>query len=171
MGSGEPQYQLTVRTKVAVDERRYRRGQGIAGKIKSAHNFRRDILRGILGPIFGGVKCDDADRVAVLAGHQVGDDGFEVGLADVGFRECSARLPVIVDDEIKSLIVTVRHNRRGPAPTHRQYSTNAIPGNLSTKSRRRNRNGLPPMALPYLSVDAVGHTPGVQNVAGTTAKN
>ena len=69
MGSGEPQCQLMVRTKVAVDERRYRRGQGIAGKIKSAHNFRRDIFRGILGPMFGGVKRDDADRVAVLPGH------------------------------------------------------------------------------------------------------
>ena len=35
---------------------------------------------------------------------------------------------VIVDDDIKSLVVAVRHNRRGPAPTHRQYSTGATPG-------------------------------------------
>ena len=47
------------------------------GEIEMAHNFPRDILRGILGPMFGGVKCDDANRVAVLAGHQVVDGGFE----------------------------------------------------------------------------------------------
>jgi hypothetical protein len=79
---------LTVRTKVTVDKRRYRRGQGVAGKIKAAQNFPRDIHRGILRPMFCGIERDDADRVAVLAGHQVGDDGFKVGLAD-----CGARVP------------------------------------------------------------------------------
>ena len=77
--------------------------------------------------MFGGVERDDANRVAVLAGHQVGDGGFEVGFADVGFRECRAKRPVIVDDEVKSLVVAVRHNRRRPIPTHRQYFTSAIP--------------------------------------------
>src|SRR5450631_3902587 len=38
------------------------------------------------------------------AGHQVGDDGFEVSLLDIGLRECGTRFPVIVDDEIKSLV-------------------------------------------------------------------
>jgi hypothetical protein len=81
---------LTVRTDVAVHERHKRRGQGSAGKIKAAHNFQRDVLRGILSPMFGGVECDDADRVAILAGHQAGDVGFEIGLGDIGFRECRA---------------------------------------------------------------------------------
>jgi hypothetical protein len=49
--------------------------QLLAGKIKAAQNFPRDILRGILSPMFGGVKRNDANRVAVLAGHQVVDGG------------------------------------------------------------------------------------------------
>jgi hypothetical protein len=47
---------------MAVDECRYRRGQGITGEIATAHNFPRDILRSILGPVFGGVECDDPNR-------------------------------------------------------------------------------------------------------------
>jgi hypothetical protein len=39
--------------------------QLLAGKIKAAQNFPRDILRGILSPMFGGVKRNDANRVAV----------------------------------------------------------------------------------------------------------
>jgi hypothetical protein len=50
---------------------------------------------------FRGVECDHANRVAVLAGHQVGDGGFEIGLADIGLGECRAKRPVIVDDDIK----------------------------------------------------------------------
>jgi hypothetical protein len=50
------------------------------GKIKPAHNFPRGILRGILSPLFDAVECHDADWVAVLAGHQVADGGFEIGL-------------------------------------------------------------------------------------------
>src|SRR5258706_16435555 len=96
-------------------------------EIEAAQNFPSDILRGILGPMFG-IKRDDANRVAVLAGHQIADGGFEISFADVGFRERGARFPEIVDDEIKTLIVAVGHNRRGPAPRHRQYSTDAIPG-------------------------------------------
>jgi hypothetical protein len=34
------------------------------GEIATAHNFPRDILRSILGPVFGGVECDDPNRVA-----------------------------------------------------------------------------------------------------------
>ena len=48
--------------------------------------------------------------------------------ADVGFRKCQANFPVIIDDDTKSLVGAVRHNRRGPAPAHRQYSTEAIVG-------------------------------------------
>src|SRR5450631_4696005 len=49
---------------------------------------------------------------SMLAGHQVGDGGFEIGLIDVGFRKCGPQVSEIVDDEIKGLIVTARHNRR-----------------------------------------------------------
>jgi hypothetical protein len=43
------------------------------------------------------VECDHADRVAILARHQIGDDGFEIGFAEIGFRECRAKLPVIIE--------------------------------------------------------------------------
>jgi len=49
----------------------------VSGEIETAQNFPRDVLRCILGPMFGGVERDDADRVAVLAGHQIADDGPE----------------------------------------------------------------------------------------------
>jgi len=40
---------------------------------------------------------DDADRVAVLAGHQVVVDGsFEIGFAKIGFRECRAEVTVLL---------------------------------------------------------------------------
>jgi hypothetical protein len=43
------------------------------GEIEAAQNFPCDILGGILGPMFGGVKCNDSNRGAVLAGHQIVD--------------------------------------------------------------------------------------------------
>jgi hypothetical protein len=90
--------------------------QLLAGKIKAAQNFPRDILRGILSPMFGGVKRNDANRVAVLARHQVVDGGFEIGFADIGLRECGDLLPEIVDDKINRPGVAIRHNRQNKAP-------------------------------------------------------
>ena len=78
--------------------------------------------------MFGGVERHDANRVVVLAGHQVADGGFEIGFAEIGFGKRSSKVPEFIDHKINSLIVIGRHNRRGPAPTHRQYSTDAIPG-------------------------------------------
>jgi hypothetical protein len=40
-------------------------------------------LRGVLRPMFCDVDRDDSNRVAVLAGHQVVDGGFEIGLAEI----------------------------------------------------------------------------------------
>jgi hypothetical protein len=78
--------------------------------------------------MFGGVERDDANRVAVLAGHQIADDGFEVGLIDIGFRKCGAQVPIIVDDEISGLIVAARHNRRNKVPAHEKLQTQRLPG-------------------------------------------
>src|SRR5450432_1166250 len=126
----------------------------MTGKVETAQNLPRDVLRGILGPMFGGVECDHADRVAVLAGHQIADDGFEIGFADIGFRECRAEVSVIVDDEINGLIIAARHNRRNKAPAHEKLQTQRFRWNLSTKPRRRNRSGLPPTALAVISAIA-----------------
>src|ERR1700726_2055134 len=98
------------------------------GEIETAYNFPRDILRGILSPMFGGVECDHANRVAVLAGHQIADDGFEVGLIDIGLWKCDAQVSVIVDDEIKIPIVAAWHNRRDKAPVHKKLQTQRLPG-------------------------------------------
>jgi len=61
-----------------------------------------------------------------LAGHQVGDGGFEVGFADVGFRECRAKFPVIIDDDINQasgLVVRkseIDHREFGTLPPHQR---------------------------------------------------
>src|SRR5229473_513190 len=128
----------------------------MSGEIEAAHNFPRNTLRGILSPMFGGVERDDSNRVAVLAGHQIADDGFEIGFSDIGFRECRAEVSVIVDDEIKILIVAARHNRRNKAPAHEKLQTQRFLWNLSTKPRRRNRSGLPPTALAMMSGEGFG---------------
>src|SRR5450631_1273004 len=101
----------------------------MSGEIETPHNFPRDTLRGILSPMFGGVERDDSNRVAVLAGHQIADDGFEIGFADIGFRECRAEVSVIVDDEIKILIAAVRHNRRNKASVHKN-SKRSVSGRI-----------------------------------------
>jgi hypothetical protein len=106
---------------VRFDELRNRWRHIIARKISAAPDLMRDILRHISRPLFGGVECDDANRVAVLAGHQIADEGFEVGLINVS---------KIVDDEIKGLIVTARHNRRNKAPAHKKLQTQRLPGGL-----------------------------------------
>jgi hypothetical protein len=122
---------------------------------RPAQNFPRDILRGILRPMFGGVECDDPNRVVILAGHQVGDGGFEIGFSDIGFRECRAEVSVIVDDEIRF--------RSGPFGTIEGTKLRSIKtpiatntGNLSTKSRRGNRSLLPPTALAMMSGERFG---------------
>jgi hypothetical protein len=42
-----------------------------------------------------------------LAGHQVADGGFEIGFAEIGFRRCRAKFPIIIDEDKKILIVAV----------------------------------------------------------------
>src|SRR5450631_2993088 len=126
------------------------------GEIETAHNFPRNILRGILSPMFGGVERNDANRLAVLAGHQVADGGFEVGFADIGFRKCGAQVSKVVDDEIKIPIVAVRHNRRKTARAHKKLQTHGYRKNLSMKSGRRNRSPLPPTTLAMISGERFG---------------
>jgi len=65
--------------------------------------------------MLGSVERDDADRILVLAGHQVVDGAFEIGLSDIGFGKGDAKLSVIVDDKVIILIVAARHDGWGPA--------------------------------------------------------
>jgi hypothetical protein len=64
--------------------------------VNAPQNLRRDILRNIVRPMLSGVECGHADRVAVLARHQIGDDGFEVGPLDVGLGKSGARCPKLL---------------------------------------------------------------------------
>ena len=75
--------------------------------------------------MFGGVERHDANRVAVLARHQVGDGGFEVGLLDIGLGKRGAEVSEIIDDKINGLIVIGRYDRRGPISAH-EKTPNAI---------------------------------------------
>src|SRR5260370_30693974 len=90
------------------------------------------------------------------------DDGFEIGLIDIGFRKCGPQVSKIIDDEIKGLSVTARHNRRNKIPIHEKLQTQRFRWNISTKPRRRNRSGFPPTALAVISGGSIaavsGHT-------------
>ena len=59
-------------------------GDGGAFDIAAGLNFEGDIFRDVLRPVLKRIEGDDADRVVELAGHQVGDNGFEVGPLDLG---------------------------------------------------------------------------------------
>jgi len=59
-------------------------GHLITGKIKAAHDFAGDVSRCILDPTLRDIEGDDANRVVILAGHQVGNDRFEIGPLCVG---------------------------------------------------------------------------------------
>jgi len=103
-------------------------------EIEAAQNFPSDILRGILGPMLGDVKRDDANRVAVLSRHQIADRRFEIGPHDIGLDECEAKVgPVIVDDDIfRSLpLGTIDGVQLRRIRNSQQRNT----GNLSTKQR------------------------------------
>jgi len=82
-----------------------RKRQIIAGKINAPLNLACDILRDVFRPILCGVECDHANRVAVLARHQIGDDGFKIGLLDFGFGKRGAKVSEIIDDKINGLSV------------------------------------------------------------------
>ena len=50
--------------------------------------------------MLSGVECDHANRGAVLARHQIGDDGFKIGLLDIGLGKRGAEVSEIIDDKI-----------------------------------------------------------------------
>jgi hypothetical protein len=70
-----------------------RKRQIVAGKINAPLNLECDISRDIFRPMLSGVECNHANRVVVLARHQIGDDGFEIGLLDIGLGKRGAKVP------------------------------------------------------------------------------
>lgn len=65
-------------------------------QIAAAVQFVGDIGGNVLRPFLGGFEADHANRVFVLAGQKVENDGLELGCAGVGLapdRFCSFDIP------------------------------------------------------------------------------
>ena len=70
------------------------------------------VLRDIPPPALGGIEGDDANRIAILPIEQVRDEGFKIGVLDVGLAPCSPALAEVVEHKINLLIITKRHDGR-----------------------------------------------------------
>jgi hypothetical protein len=103
---------------VAIDKFLQIRGNVGQLQIAAMLDFAGDVFGDVLRPALCGVEGDDPDRVAVLASHQVGDDGLEVRGLSVGFPPNGAEPAEIVLHQVDCLIVAGWHDRgRG---THTQ---------------------------------------------------
>ena len=87
---------------------------------------------GVFGPLLGDVEGDDTDRGVVMAGHQIGNHGFQIGPFGIGLRICTTQGTEVVEHEINIQTVAGRHNRRGPASTHTQLAAT-----FNHRSRKR----------------------------------
>jgi hypothetical protein len=114
----QPQGELSFRADVTFDEVFKRWRQIGAGKIEATHDLPREIFRYIFCPTLNGVESDNPNGIAVLAGHQIGDGGFEVAFFDGRFAIGAAQWAKIIDHDIDGLIVAARHNRWRPRLTH-----------------------------------------------------
>jgi hypothetical protein len=64
---------------VPLDEIRDRGGQLAHLQIAATAQFAGDVFGNVFRPALGGIKGDDADRIAILAAQQVLNYRFEVG--------------------------------------------------------------------------------------------
>ena len=60
-------------------------------------------MRNLLGTIGLGAEHHNAQRVAVLSSHQIGDGGLIVGAVEIGLGERRAEPAKMIDDDIKIL--------------------------------------------------------------------
>ena len=65
---------------------------------------------------------------------QTSNNGFKIGLLDIGLGKRGAEVSEIIDDKINGLIVIVRYDRRRPISAHEKNSQRYNVGNLSIKS-------------------------------------
>jgi hypothetical protein len=133
-GLHQPQRELMIRTGVARDEVADMLGDSNAFDIAAGLNFEGDIFCDILRPMLKRIEGDNAERVVELSRHQIGDDGFEVGLLDFGLAVDGAKSGKAVDHEVDRLIRTVGYDPRRPADArHTHLPPQQGTGNLSTK--------------------------------------
>src|SRR5258708_11196610 len=109
----------------------------MTAKTNTSHDLARDIFRNIVGPPFSRVEGDDPNRIVELAGHQIGDDCFQVGPLDIGLAKREAQPSKIIKDDIEGLTGAVRHYRRGQTPTHTQTPATRTLGKFNHKNGRR----------------------------------
>src|SRR4051794_39525115 len=69
----------------------------------------RNILRHVPRPSLCGIKTDNPNRVLELAFQHVSDDGFKVGILDIGFAPAASAAIV---NEI-DIMIDAGDNRRG----------------------------------------------------------
>jgi len=101
-GESQPQRQLTIFADVAIDELLQHCRHGAPLKAEATQYLLCDGVRDVLGPIGLWVEADHAQRIAMLAGDQVGDGGFIVGAVEVGLCERRAEPAKVIDDDVKS---------------------------------------------------------------------
>jgi hypothetical protein len=77
------------------------------------------IVRCIPRPPLRDIEGNDAQRVRILAGQEVGDDSFEVGGFGIGLWPDVAQSAQIVFHHVDVTIIATRHDRGCPVgPTH-----------------------------------------------------
>jgi hypothetical protein len=71
----------------------------------SLQDLQYDVFRHVPGPALRGIEGDDAESVAVLAGQEIADDGFTIGLGGIGLVISDAVLAVVILYQVSGDIV------------------------------------------------------------------
>src|SRR6516225_10112122 len=69
-----------------------------------------DIHGHVTGPAFGGVEGHNADRMTILALHEVADQRLAVSLVHVGLTPSASKRAIILQHEIGVLVGRVGNN-------------------------------------------------------------
>ena len=98
-------------------------------RVKSLQDLFGDIFGDIARPAFGSVESNHPHGAIELAAHQIGDDGFPVGLFFVDLAPASAAFAEIVQHQIN--IDVIRQGRRDRGRT----TPRLAPSSLAPVSR------------------------------------
>jgi hypothetical protein len=72
-----------------------------------------DVLGHVPGPSLGRVESDHAERIAVLAGEKIANDGLAIGLGGVSLIVGDAELSVVVQNQVHGDVVRILRCRAG----------------------------------------------------------
>jgi hypothetical protein len=86
-----------------------------------------DVFGHVSGPALGRVESDHAERVAVLTGEKIADDGLAIGLGGVSLIVGDAELAVVVQDQVDGDVVGIcRCRARHGKPEHGHIDISVI---------------------------------------------